>query len=278
MTRCLTGVTAPPGVAETAAPVASRRRDHARGTARARRRAGPDRRADPGAQRVLAWCSPSRRSGRGRRPRRGAGRRRARPARCTAYPIAIKEEIDVAGTVTTFGGEANSHAGRRRRRGGPPAARRGRGRRRQDHDAGVRRLPLHRVRLPRRHPQPVGPDPHARRLQRRYGGRGGRRAWSRSAWAATAAARSGSRSACCGLFGLKPQRGRVTTAPHPHLWWALGTVGPLTRSVLDSALVYDVIRGNVDGDLYRAGDDRVVRRGRRPRARPAADRLVAPSR
>ncbi|MGY2702178.1 amidase [Nocardioides sp. HB32] len=60
-------------------------------------------------------------------------------------------------------------------------------------------------------------------------------------------------SASCGLFGLKPQRGRVTTAPHPHLWWALGTAGPLTRSVLDSALVYDAIRGNVEGDLYTAG-------------------------
>ena len=61
-------------------------------------------------------------------------------------------------------------------------------------------------------------------------------------------------AACCGLFGLKPQRGRVTTAPHEHLWWALGTVGPLTRSVLDSAIVYDVIRGNLDTDLYRAGE------------------------
>ena len=81
-------------------------------------------------------------------------------------------------------------------------------------------------------------------------------------------------SACCGLFGLKPQRGRVTTAPQPHLWWALGTAGPLTRSVLDSALVYDVIRGNVEGDLYAAGGDRVVRRGGGPRAGPAADRLV----
>ena len=62
-------------------------------------------------------------------------------------------------------------------------------------------------------------------------------------------------SASCGLFGLKPQRGRVTTAPHPHLWFALGTAGPLTRSVRDSALVYDVIRGNVEGDLYTAGGD-----------------------
>jgi amidase len=46
----------------------------------------------------------------------------------------------------------------------------------------------------------------------------------------------------------------VTTAPDPHLWWALGTTGPLTRTVLDSAIVYDVIRGNVAGDLYRAGE------------------------
>src|SRR4029453_11029048 len=31
--------------------------------------------------------------------------------------------------------------------------------------------------------------------------------------------------------------------------------GPLTRSVADSALVYDVVRGNLPTDLYRAGGD-----------------------
>jgi amidase len=31
-------------------------------------------------------------------------------------------------------------------------------------------------------------------------------------------------------------------------------VGPLARSVMDSAIVYDVIRGSVDSDLYRAGE------------------------
>jgi amidase len=62
-------------------------------------------------------------------------------------------------------------------------------------------------------------------------------------------------SATCGLFGLKPQRGRVTTAPHPHRWWALGTLGPLTRSVLDSAIVYDVVRGGAPGDHHAAGGD-----------------------
>ena len=62
-------------------------------------------------------------------------------------------------------------------------------------------------------------------------------------------------SSFCGLFGLKPQRGRVTTSPHPHLWWALGVVGPLTRSVADSALVCDVVRGNEPTDRFRAGGD-----------------------
>ena len=50
-------------------------------------------------------------------------------------------------------------------------------------------------------------------------------------------------SSWCGLFGLKPQRGRVSTAPNPDLWRALGTLGPLTRTVADSALIYDVISG-----------------------------------
>jgi amidase len=61
-------------------------------------------------------------------------------------------------------------------------------------------------------------------------------------------------SACCGLFGLKPQRGRVTSAPHAHLWYALGTAGPLTRTVLDSALLYDVIRGSLPSDRWQAGE------------------------
>ena len=81
-------------------------------------------------------------------------------------------------------------------------------------------------------------------------------------------------SACCGLFGLKPQRGRVTTAPHPHLWFALGTAGPLTRSVLDSAIVYDVVRGNVDRRPLHGRGPRQLRRGGAARARPAAHRLV----
>jgi amidase len=59
-------------------------------------------------------------------------------------------------------------------------------------------------------------------------------------------------SACCGLYGLKPQRGRVSAAPNAHLWFALGTTGPLTRSVLDTAIVYDVVRGTSQSDRFKA--------------------------
>ncbi|MFR9752402.1 amidase [Nocardia sp. 004] len=61
-------------------------------------------------------------------------------------------------------------------------------------------------------------------------------------------------SACCGLFGLKPQRGRVPMAPNKHLWGALGVAGPLTRGVLDSAVVYDVLRGSSPTDRFKAPD------------------------
>ena len=54
--------------------------------------------------------------------------------------------------------------------------------------------------------------------------------------------------------GARYENGRVTAAPMEHLWWALGTTGPLTRTVRDSALVYDVIRGNAPTDLFRAGE------------------------
>ena len=39
-----------------------------------------------------------------------------------------------------------------------------------------------------------------------------------------------------------------------HLWFALGTAGPLSRTVLDSAMVYDVIRGSTPQDRFQAGE------------------------
>ena len=48
-------------------------------------------------------------------------------------------------------------------------------------------------------------------------------------------------SAYCGLFGLKPQRGRVPLSPAPEHWHGLSVAGILTRRVLDTALFHDVI-------------------------------------
>jgi amidase len=45
-----------------------------------------------------------------------------------------------------------------------------------------------------------------------------------------------------GLFGLKPQRGRVSTAPLHEPWHGMSTWGVLSRRVADSARVYDAIR------------------------------------
>lgn len=54
-------------------------------------------------------------------------------------------------------------------------------------------------------------------------------------------------AAWCGLFGLKPQRGRVSSAPMPDLWGALGTSGPITRYVEDTALILDCVSGATRG-------------------------------
>ena len=60
-------------------------------------------------------------------------------------------------------------------------------------------------------------------------------------------------ASCCGLFGLKPSRGRVSFAPH------LGDVNGglvnehvVTRSVRDSAAVLDILAGPQPGDPYAA--------------------------
>jgi len=45
-------------------------------------------------------------------------------------------------------------------------------------------------------------------------------------------------AAFCGLFGLKPQRGRLPLTPADH-WWGLSVHGCLTRTVLDTALFLD---------------------------------------
>ncbi len=59
-------------------------------------------------------------------------------------------------------------------------------------------------------------------------------------------------AAWCGLFGLKPQRGRVPLAPHPRHWHGMSVNGVLTRRVADTALFHDVASGASDIDLDSA--------------------------
>jgi amidase len=59
-------------------------------------------------------------------------------------------------------------------------------------------------------------------------------------------------AACCGLFGLKPQRGRVSLMPYSEHWYGLSVFGSVTRSVVDSALWLDVVSGRAEGDAETA--------------------------
>ena len=58
-------------------------------------------------------------------------------------------------------------------------------------------------------------------------------------------------ASCCGLFGIKPARGRVSPAPYGGLE-GLGTNGPIARTVLDAAALLDVMQGYETGDPYWA--------------------------
>lgn len=62
-------------------------------------------------------------------------------------------------------------------------------------------------------------------------------------------------AAICGLFGLKAQRGRISTAPYPHLWNNLGVIGPITKSARDLPLLYQILTGNEPSDQYPATAD-----------------------
>ncbi len=59
-------------------------------------------------------------------------------------------------------------------------------------------------------------------------------------------------AACCGLVGMKPTRGRVSSQPASEGWLGLSTFGALARTVADSAMLLDVIHGSLPGDAYVA--------------------------
>jgi amidase len=72
-------------------------------------------------------------------------------------------------------------------------------------------------------------------------------------------------SSCCGVFGLKPSRGRVSSAPFSSVE-GLSTAGPIARSVADAAAFLDVVSGYEPGDPWWAP----------PPERPFLDEVGAP--
>jgi amidase len=158
-------------------------------------------------------------------------------------PVAIKDNTDVAGTVTTVGTAAH----------GPPAA--------QDSEL-VRRLRsagcvvLGKTTLPElaimgtTEGPAFGVTRNPWDLDRTPGGSsGGSGAAVAAGLAAAGHATDGAGSiripaACCGLFGLKPQRGRVPLAPDDEQHWnGMSVAGAVTRGVLDNALFLDAVAG-----------------------------------
>ncbi|MGH8880870.1 MAG: amidase, partial [Stackebrandtia sp.] len=167
-------------------------------------------------------------------------------------PLAVKDEFDVAGQVTGFGGAAQVTAAesdcemvRRLRAAGAVIVG-------KTTMSEFGQWPFTESVAHGRTRNPWNPE------RTPGGSSGGSAAAVASGMVAAAMGGDGGGSiripaACCGLFGLKPQRGRVSTAPHPDLWHALGTAGPLTRTVADSAIIYDVLNGTTDVDRWRAG-------------------------
>jgi amidase len=57
-------------------------------------------------------------------------------------------------------------------------------------------------------------------------------------------------ASCCGLYGIKPSRGRVSHAPGPQSF--LSQSGPISRTVADAAALLDAIAGYEVGDAWHA--------------------------
>ncbi len=97
-------------------------------------------------------------------------------------------------------------------------------------------------------------------------------------------------AACCGLFGLKPSRGRTPTAPCGEHWQGAAQEHVLSRSVRDSAAALDAVQGCAPGAPYRIapperpllaeldttpGSLRIAYTTRSPLGTPVADSCIA---
>ncbi|MFD9736551.1 amidase [Umezawaea sp. NPDC059074] len=166
-------------------------------------------------------------------------------------PIAVKEETDLAGLPTTFGTDAVTRIAQRDaetvarlRRAGAVIIGRTR----------ASELCL----WPFTQTESAGPTRNPWSREHSPGGSSGGSAAAVAAGFAAAALGSDSGgsirmpSAATGLFGLKPQRGRVSLAPHAEFWAGLAVTGPITRTVADAAALLDVLHGPADGDRHAA--------------------------
>jgi amidase len=175
--------------------------------------------------------------------RRGAGER----AQLLGVPIAVKDVSDVAGDVTTFGtggfdrrAPADSEIVARLRAAGA--------------------VLIGKVNLPElaiygfTESRTWGATRNPWNLARTPGGSSGGSGAAVAAGlvgAATGSDGAGSiriPAANCGVFGLKPQRGRISLAPLPEHWHGMSVNGGLTRTVRDTALFLDATAGGAPGD------------------------------
>ncbi|HEY4428807.1 MAG TPA: amidase [Solirubrobacteraceae bacterium] len=175
--------------------------------------------------------------------RRGAGGERP----LLGVPMAVKDDIDVAGEVTALGTNAT----------GAPAAVDAEVVRRL-RDAGA--LIIGKTNVPEMTQWPFtesatfGATRNPWDVQRTPGGSSGGSAAAVAAGLVGAALGSDGAgsiripAAWSGLFGLKPQRGRVSMAPRSRAWHGLSVNGVLTRTVADTALFHDVASGAIDVD------------------------------
>jgi amidase len=163
-------------------------------------------------------------------------------------PVAIKDNVDYAGQVTTHGTAAY----------GEPAA---------EDSLVVRRLReagatiLGKTNLPElaiygfTESPTWGDTRNPWDRSRTCGGSsGGSGVASAAGMCAIAHATDGAGSirnpaAYCGLFGLKPQRNRVSLWPDREHWHGLAVSGCVSRTVMDTALYLDVIGGAAKGDF-----------------------------
>ena len=172
------------------------------------------------------------------RRRAGGEGEQARPL--LGVPVAVKDDIDVAGEVTAFGTRANER---------PAAA-----------DAEiVRRLRaagaivIGKTSVPELCAVPWTESPTYGATRNPWsrehtpgGSSGGSAAAVAAGLVAAALGSDGGGSirfpaSYCLLFGLKSQRGRLPLAPHLDACQGLSVNGALTRSVADTALLYDVL-------------------------------------